>query len=543
MNRYRIYLLLVSIIIIAGVLRFYQLTTIPPSLEWDEVATGYDANSILKTGKDQYGNFLPLTIRSIDDYKPPLYTYLTAGSIAVWGWNDFAVRFPAALLGTLSIITTYFMVRKLFTNEALALFSALLLAISPWHVNFSRLALETNSTIFFMTLGTWLFLKGTKSGKYLPFAAVSFGLNLYLYHNARVIIPLFGLVLLIMYYKELWQQKLYLIASGVIISLFLIRLIPIVTSIEGQMRFNGTSIFSSGVPKEIYERKMLYAKWKAEDIENNIKFYGIVFNNEKVLFGLRILDNYLSHFGPQFLLFTNDYTRHHMPEMGLIYFIELPLMIIGMYYFVKREQLRGVIVIFAWMLLAPLPAAVTRDVPHALRVEIILPTFQIFIGYALFFLYTKLSSYRKYIFLTVVLVGYWFCISFFLEKFYFHFAKETSADWQYGRREAAQFADSIKGDYEKVFVSTKLEQPHIFFLYYLKYDPAKYLSEGGTVSGGWAEERNHFDKYYFKTIDYNKMKDGKTLFIGLPGEFPDSAKVLKRIYYLNGVEAITIVPG
>ncbi len=80
--------ILAGILLVASSLRFYKLTEIPPSLEWDEAATAYDANSILRTGRDQYGNFLPLSFRSIDDYKPPLYTYLTSISIVFFGWND-----------------------------------------------------------------------------------------------------------------------------------------------------------------------------------------------------------------------------------------------------------------------------------------------------------------------------------------------------------------------------------------------------------------------------------------------------------------------
>ena len=81
----------------------------------------------------------------------------------------------------------------------------------------------------------------------------------------------------------------------------------------------------------------------------------------------------------------------------------------------------------------------------------------------------------------------------------------------------------------------------MFFLYYLKYDPAKYLREGGTLSGGWAEDRNHFDKYYFMSIDYDKMKDGKTLFVGLPNEFPKDTVPMQKIQYLNSKDAIWIV--
>ena len=121
---------------------------------------------------------------------------------------------------------------------------------------------------------------------------------------------------------------------------------------------------------------------------------------------------------------------------------------------------------------------------------------------------------------------------------------EYSKAWLYGRRQAALFAESIKNQYERVIISTKLEQPHEFWLYYLKYDPQKYLEEGGTVSGGFLEDRNKFDKYLFKPIDYaSQSKEAKTLFVGLPNEFPSGVSILRIIYYLNGEEAIYVVSG
>lgn len=541
----RPFFILIGILLVAAVLRFYQLTTIPPSLEWDEVATGYDAYSILKTGRDQYGNFLPLTIRSLDDYKPPLYTYLTVASIAVFGWNDFAVRFPAAFLGVLAILTTYGMVQILFSNSKLALLATLFLAISPWHVNFSRLALETNSTIFFTTAAVWAFLLGLKKSWFLPISAILFGLNLFLYHNARVFVPLLGLTLLILYFKELTKHKIALVISLVIICIFLIRLIPIATSIEGQMRFNGTSIFSTATPLEIDEAKKMYAGWRVIDNQNGLSLYGTLFHNQYVLFGLRLFHNYLTHFDPNFWVFTNDYPRHHVPEMGVIYFVDLPLFFIGLYFLIRNGNKKALVLFAAWMFFAPIAAAVTRDVPHALRVELMLPMFQIAIAFGVVGLLNLLKSKKNWrSFLILTLASFYFLnVSFFLHKFLFHYGRETSKYWQYGRREAALFTDSIKENYAKVIVSTKLEQPHMFFLYYLKYDPAKYLQEGGTASGGWAEDRNKFDKYQFKPISYGEMSDGNTLFVGLSSEFPPSSQILKKIYYLSGEEAIWVVAG
>jgi len=541
----RTLVILLIILAVAAFLRFYRLGALPPSLEWDEVATGYDANSILKTGRDQYGNWLPLAFRSIDDYKPPLYTYLTAASIAVWGWNDFAVRFPAALLGTLAIFTTYGLTYALFASQPVALLTAFFLAVSPWHVGFSRLALETNSTIFFMTAGTWAFLIGRKKGVFLPVAALFFGLNLFLYHNARVFVPLLGLGLLILFWKDVWRQKKYSLISAVIILLFLVRLIPIVTSIEGQMRFQGTSIFTPALTEEMAARKTNYNLWLADDSTANTGVIGKLFHNQYAFYGLLILKNYLTHFDPSFWLFTNDYVRHHVSEMGILYFIDLPLLLLGWYFLLRNANRKITLLLLLWFLLAPIPSAVTRDVPHALRSEIMLPVFQIVIAWALVTLYSRLKRkpFFKQAFVAIMIILYAANISFFLHQYFVHFAKDTSRGWQYGRAEAAQFADSIKADYDQIIVSTELEQPHVFFLYYLKYDPAHYLAEGGTISGGWAENRNHFDKYYFKRFDFDQERTARQLYIGLPTDFPRHVVPIKRINYLNGEEAIWIVRG
>lgn len=186
--------LLLLILGIAAFLRFYQLGTNPPSINWDEAAAGYNAYSILKSGHDEYGSFMPLSFRSFDDYKPPLYTYLVVPSIALFGLNDFAVRFPSAFLGILAILFTYLMVKEIFKNKNIALISALFLAISPWHLQFSRVAFETNSAIFWSVLGTWAFLKAVSSQKksltlFMSLSAFAFGANLFMYHNARVFVP------------------------------------------------------------------------------------------------------------------------------------------------------------------------------------------------------------------------------------------------------------------------------------------------------------------------------------------------------------------
>src|SRR3989344_9085954 len=110
-------LLFIAILFLCLVLRFYKITKVPASLNWDEVSNSYNAYSILKTAKDEYGNFLPLVNRSFDDYKPPLYMYLDILPIAIFGLTPFAVRLPSAIFGFLTIPVLYFLVKKIFENE------------------------------------------------------------------------------------------------------------------------------------------------------------------------------------------------------------------------------------------------------------------------------------------------------------------------------------------------------------------------------------------------------------------------------------------
>src|SRR3972149_8676644 len=122
-----------AIIVLAFILRFYKLGEVPLSLNWDEVSNAYNAYSILKTGRDEYGNFLPLTNRSFDDYKPPLYMYLNIISVALFDPTPFAARLPSAIFGTITVFLVYLLTKKLFENYqtkfSIAYLSMLMLAL------------------------------------------------------------------------------------------------------------------------------------------------------------------------------------------------------------------------------------------------------------------------------------------------------------------------------------------------------------------------------------------------------------------------------
>src|SRR3989344_7148639 len=181
--------LLFLIIILAALLRLWNLSDNPPGLTWDEASLGYNAYSLLQTGKDEYGNSWPLTLKSFGDYKPALYAYLDVPFIYLFGLNEFAVRLPSAIFGILSVLVIYFLSLKLFKIKSLALLSALMLAINPWAIQFSRPAFEANLALFLNLLGVYLLIKGFTDKAYMVISAFAFGLSLLSYQASKIFVP------------------------------------------------------------------------------------------------------------------------------------------------------------------------------------------------------------------------------------------------------------------------------------------------------------------------------------------------------------------
>ena len=176
MGFWRKYYLLGLILILAIVLRFWNLAGNPPGLTWDEAALGYNAYSLMLTGKDEYGNLLPLNLKSFGDYKPAFYAYLDIPFVAVFGLNELAVRLPSAIFGVFGVFGVYLLTSELFKKRSLALFAAFFLAISPWHIQFSRPAFEAGVALTFNIFAIYFFIKALEKKKLLIVSSVFFGL-------------------------------------------------------------------------------------------------------------------------------------------------------------------------------------------------------------------------------------------------------------------------------------------------------------------------------------------------------------------------------
>src|SRR3990172_10209163 len=189
---------------LGGFLRFYQLSQFPIQLGHDEVTQLYDAISIANTGKDIYGNKLPFIFPSVNDFKPPYYTYATVVAYKIFGWNEVTVRIPGALFGTLLIVGVYLFVDKLFKKKTVALFAAALTAISPFEIFYSRKSFENQTGILLMLLGFTLLAVyiRKKHLKYFYWGALLLGIASYIYFAQAVLIPILLGVFIIIFWKK-----------------------------------------------------------------------------------------------------------------------------------------------------------------------------------------------------------------------------------------------------------------------------------------------------------------------------------------------------
>lgn len=158
MDFFKKHLLIIIIFFIALFLRTYALSSIPVGLHGDEVSIGYNAYSLLKTARDQDGNFLPLSFDQFGNFRAPGYQYIAVPFIALLDLNALSVRLPAAIFGSLTILVFYLFLVELFRNKNIALIGSFLLAILPWHINISRGTSEAVISSFFVLLGIYIYI-------------------------------------------------------------------------------------------------------------------------------------------------------------------------------------------------------------------------------------------------------------------------------------------------------------------------------------------------------------------------------------------------
>lgn len=536
------FVILVCIFLFGFFVRVYNLENFPSGFQRDEAFPGYNAYSILKTGKDINGNFLPIHLQSFL-YTPAGYSYLTVPSIVVFGLNAFSVRFPAALFGALSIFSLFYLIRQLLlfvNNEALkkygvnvALFGSLLLAISPWHINLSRTASLIPVVTFLIITGVFLFLKHVYKRKilHLYLAYFCFGASLLFYVAPYSFLPVFIPALYIIF-----NHKKKIVLWILFIGIILLPLFITLTSKNLSLRARTVSIFYSQGTKLVLEERIRedgvlgIAPTVVRGFHNKIGEYGALF-----------IKNYFEHISFNFF-FTDSALpdRYRVPGMGLLYLFELPLLICGIYFLIQ-DRSRASWLLTVWILLSPLGSALTSDdVPNLQRILFMLPPLLIIESLGFFLIVSKIySANLKKIFIGFSSIIIFVNFVFYLHQYYVHARVYNPWVRQDGYRELVNSVNKLLPKYDKAIITNRESAPTIFFLFYSKFDPAAFQKETkGTLMQDF--DRIGFGKYEFSQeecpvrLDTNSQEligEKSTLYVtsGL-------CKPIKNINYIQEIK-------
>jgi len=506
---------LMMVVILAGGLRLFNLSKSPPSVNWDEAAFGYNAYSLSQTGKDEYGSKLPLSFRSFDDYKPPLYVYMTAGIVKIWGLSEVTTRLVGAICGVLAVILIYLAAVSLTGSRKTALLASLMMALEPWSVNQSRMAYEADVALVLFLAAVYLLEKAKSTSKYYLPAIFLAMLSSFAYNSGKVYLVLTLVWLVLNLKKKILDKKLIL---GV--ALILAPVILAAGMGSSLARFSSTSIF-----KLWTERKSAY------------------------LFAGEVVNRYVGYYSPVniFVRGTNEPIQS-VHGFGVFYAFEAIFFLLGLGVIFKSQKISKQLK--WWVMVGPIPAVLTWSWFSPVRIQPFWAMIVIVNAVGAVWLWGLIKN--KYLKIIIILgVGGWWLVNavWLMSTLLWYMPYEQYGQWQYGFREAIETIKPIMGNYDQIIWESPQAQPYIFTLFYLQYPPADYHQDL-VLQGGVPIPRTSWDfgKFKFRKIYWPEDRGlKKTLFVGGVYSLPDAdlkrdhAKIIKEVTDPQGYVVYRIV--
>lgn len=551
--------LFIGILISAAVLRLCFLDKYPPGLYSDEAAYGYNAFSLLETGRDEFGKNWPISFKSFGDYKPAMSAWLIIPFIKIFGVSDYSIRLPSALLGLLTVFGVFLLSKEIFEEKKNKFFKylpylcAILLAVNPWHILFSRSSMLVSIEATFILFGFLFFLKAIKKPQFFFLSALSFCAAIYSYYGSRVTVPLLIITLAFNFKNGLGKVKkqiaMAIILGAVSLSPLLIAFYKDPLVITG--RAKTVSIF--------YDPGIKLKLWEAHTLDGS-DFPVVLsrfFHNKFYFYFRDFLKRYVGHFSFGFLFVNGDkQIPFDLPRYGLLYLVDIPFFLYGLFLMIKyRTQKRTALVLY--LFLSPVVSSFSFLTPAANRsFNMVVPWVIISAFGIIEFLNRIHVTWKNWV---IGAIGYLYVLSFvhFLFIYTYLVPMMSPASWHYGRQELVQKIFKYENNFDKVFVPNDYGPAYIWLLLYKNYPPQTYLKEANINDVpdelGFVKV-NSFAKYQMvNNYDWEKVeKSGKHLYIGFEEQIPDfwygiwqgkiyKVDVLDKVVYPNGKIAFKLI--
>lgn len=518
-------LLILTLFLLAFFLRFYKLSSYPVGLYQDETAIGYNAYSILKTGKDEHNIRYPLYFKSFGDYKMPVYIYLTALAIKFFGVNAFSVRFFSAFFGVLSIVILYFYLKENFSQK-LAMLGSFLLTFNPWHLFFSRAALEVNVATTFSLLGLFFFQKAInkKAWFYQFISFLFFVLSVYTYNVSRVIAPLIFLSLIFLNRKVLFKH--FKIQTFAIFFLFCLLILPlIIASFLGQ----GGTISQTGELLIGGHSLASVIEFRSHLISLPSFIYKLLFNNF-ALISIEYLKNLLNFVSPQFFFTLGDVEGHFgVSNFGMFYPFEIVTIAVGLFIVIKKKLIKFYSLL-GWLFIVIVVVSFNKITPHSTRAYMMIISMVVFSALGLNYFFERIKK-KKIIYLLFILFFAYFFI-YWMSSYLFYFPVTFASKWRSEDRKIIKYVTNNALKYDLIVFDRNTNFVYTSFLFYSHFDPAYFQKNAAYEKDGMLIRLRKIGKYEFRDLNWSKdafLK--KALIITRPENIPMNMTSVKIFNY------------
>lgn len=523
-----------AIFVFALFTRTFNISTNPPAISWDEASIGYNAYTILTTGKDEHGKIMPLdAFAAFGDYKPPVPIYLTVPFVALFGLNELAVRLPSALAGILTVWVLYLLVLELFSRskyaKATALTTAALLTVTPWHIMLSRTGFEANIALLFLLIGVLFVLRSRSRPAYLYVAWLPFVAGIYTFNSTRYAGPLICFSLLLFIKKHLIDHKKQAAIGIVIALLALLPIAPHLISKQARLRFEEVSIFTD-------LRTVLTSNSRRE--ADQFAWWSGAMHNRRVGYAREYLIHFFDNLEPRFLFITGDGNpKFSIRDTGQLLLVTAPFLVFGWLTLFRDFPFTGWLLLW-WLIAAIAPSAVARETPHALRIENGLPVYMMVTAYGMVMSVVAVAAKRRALYGMVLVLLVLGNFAYFWHNLMSHYPKEFSGEWQYGYKSAIEVAQKNMDKFDSIVLTESIGRPYIYALFYGKIPLAQFArSKDASFDAAGFYNVYGFDKYRF-TKEGVGSYTGKVMYILPPKDVPKTARVIETIHLLNGTPVL-----
>ncbi len=448
---------LILLLLLAFSLRFVELNDNPAGFFRDEASKGYTSFCLLQTGQDMSGATWPLFVLEHERTTSSLYQYITIPFILSFGLTEMAVRLPACLAGTLSVLAGYLLGKRWWGPRA-GLWTAAFICLSPWSLLLSRWANQSILLTLWVPLAVYFFCRNEK-GSYFDsvFSAFFFLLAFYTYATARLVAPLLLIALsfVLVWKSENRSQRVF--AIGFTSILFILGSIPLGLHLINQPEASASRLSDIS-------------------ILDGQPFIEIV---------IEYVNNYCLHLSPGFLFLNGDANlRHNTLAFGQVHWYLAPLLAAGFIRAVKRRSQTDLILLI-WFFAFPAAAAFTREsIPHGLRSVYAVPVIQLMSVNGLLALNEWRQSIQQKLSpkLVNMLVKIWLVVfvafpCIYVYDLFTRYPVYSAVDWQYGYRDAINWWEENWLPQKRVVVTGIAQNPDVFFLFYSWYIPERYLPD------------------------------------------------------------------